>query len=110
MQTFTRPAPVALDQLADELADELGLAEPPAVGLRHVEGDPELVVQVDVDDDQADAAAAVVAAHVAAPATDPESEFRGAVEAATTLHDLKAALLGANGRGPGAQPRRGRPA
>lgn len=41
--------------------------------------------------------------------SDPEGEFRQAVENATSIADLKAALLGGNGS-PGAEPRRGRPA
>lgn len=36
--------------------------------------------------------------------TDPDAEFRAAIEAATSIADLKAALLGA--KGPGAEPRR----
>lgn len=47
----------------------------------------------------------VVGGHVpAAPAPDPQGEFRKAVEAATTLAALKAALLGTTG--PGAESRR----
>lgn len=40
------------------------------------------------------------------PPTDPEDEFRAAVEEATSVTGLKAALLGTSG--PGAQARRGR--
>lgn len=38
------------------------------------------------------------------PADEADQEFREAVEKATTIADLKAALLGT--RGPGAEPRR----
>jgi len=39
---------------------------------------------------------------------DPDVQFRQAVGQATSVADLKAALLGGNGS-PGAEPRRGRP-
>jgi hypothetical protein len=47
-----------------------------------------------------------VAAHdgTPAPVVDHDAEFRAAVEAATTLAALKAAILGSTG--PGAEPRR----
>lgn len=41
----------------------------------------------------------------ASAASDPDDEFRAAIKAATSLADLKAALLGTSG--PGAEPRRG---
>lgn len=47
---------------------------------------------------------AALDAHTPAPTPDPDGEFRQAVEAATTLAALKAALLGSTG--PGAEPRR----
>lgn len=43
-------------------------------------------------------------AHAAEFPPDPDDEFRKAVEAATSVADLKAALLGT--AGPGAEPRR----
>lgn len=46
---------------------------------------------------------AAVDAHTPAPPADPDAEFRAAVENATTLAALKAAILGRTG--PGAQPR-----
>jgi hypothetical protein len=45
-----------------------------------------------------------VGAHVPAEPVDHDAEFRQAVEAATTIAGLKAALLGS--KGPGAEPRR----
>lgn len=39
-------------------------------------------------------AAPLVAAHVPATPPDPDAELRAAIDAATTLADLKAALLG----------------
>lgn len=47
---------------------------------------------------------AALDAHAPVPVPDPDAEFRAAVEAATTLSALKAALLGS--KGPGAQARR----
>lgn len=51
---------------------------------------------------------AAIGAHVAEFPPDPDDEFRSAIESAATVDDLKAAILG--NVGPGAEPRRGRPA
>lgn len=48
--------------------------------------------------------AAAVKAHVPPPVVDPDAAFVAAVEAATSLAALKAAIVGKIG--PGAQPRR----
>lgn len=48
-----------------------------------------------------------VVGHTAVFPPDPNDEFRRAVEVATSLADLKAALIGTSG--PGAEPRRARP-
>jgi hypothetical protein len=74
------------------------------VGAALAASDTDVVV---VDEDStvtSDALQAAVDAHVPAAEPDPDAEFRKAVEAATTLDALKAALLGT--KGPGAEPRR----
>lgn len=54
-----------------------------------------------------DAVKAVVDAHVPPPPpADPQAEFAAAVEAATTIAELKAALLGTSGRQGAAAARR----
>jgi hypothetical protein len=84
--------PIDLAQLAAEVGTELTASA------------AEVVV---ADEDSAVTAAALQAAleaHTPAAAVDHDAEFRNAVQAATTLDALKAALLGVSG--PGAQPRR----
>lgn len=83
---------VLLDQLAAE------------VGAALTASDTEVVV---VDPTAKVTAAQLrnaLAGHVPSPPPDPDAEFRAAVEAATTISALKAALLGHTG--PGAQARR----
>jgi translation elongation factor EF-Tu-like GTPase len=83
---------IRLDQLATE------------VGAAMTASDSEVVI---ADPDSTVTTAALQAAldaHVPTPEPDPEDEFRKAVEAATSLDALKAALLGT--KGPGAEPRR----
>lgn len=87
MPSFPIPAALHGDALTDELA---------AAGFTatvYVSGD-ELVINGPADTDH-DAVQAVIDAHVPpAPPPDPETEFRAAVKAATSIADLKAALLG----------------
>lgn len=92
------PVPTSLH--GDALADELAAAGLPDADVS-VDGD-ELVIAGPED---RDAVQAVVDAHVPpAPGPNPDDEFRKAVEAATSIAGLKAALLGTSG--PGAEPRR----
>lgn len=100
MSSLTFPKPTALhgEALTDELA---------AAGFLDAEvsdnGRGELEVSGVADGDR-DAVQAVIDAHVPPPPPpDPDDEFRKAVEAATSIADLKAALLGTVG--PGAEPR-----
>lgn len=100
MRTFAAPDKLNGDALAAELAAALGVPTvrvllDPAAGQLHVDG---------VDDADPAAVRRIVSAHVPPPPpADPVEEFRKAVEAATSLAALKAALLGSTG--PGAQPR-----
>lgn len=91
------PSTVNGRALADELA---------AVGIP----DSDVVLIGDhlrINADEADRATVerVVAEHVPPPRPpDPDAEFRAAIQAASSIADLKAALLGT--KGPGAEPRR----
>lgn len=62
------------------------------------------VYRVDRDDVEEASVQGAVDAHVPVAPPDPDDEFRTAIEAATSIADLKAALLGT--QGPGAEPRR----
>lgn len=73
------------------------------IGAGLTASDTELVVADDKATVTAAELRAALDAHTPAPKPDPDAEFRKAVEAATTLAALKAALLGSTG--PGAQPR-----
>lgn len=92
---------VNAQQLAAEMAAAHGWPDPAplSVSWDGTEGE----VQVHRDDAHDATVRTVIDAHVPAVDPDPDAEFRAAVEAATTLAALKAALLGATG--PGAQPR-----
>jgi hypothetical protein len=96
MPTFTPPANLHGQQLAEELA-AAGIA---LASELLVDGDGQLVVDTEASPSSVQA---VLDAHVPAPPPDPEAEFRQAVEAATSLAALKDALLGKTG--PGAEPR-----
>lgn len=99
--SLTLPKPAALhgERLADELV-AAGFAD--AEVSDNGRGDIEVS---GVSESDRDAVQAVVDAHAPpAPEPDPDDEFRAAVEAATSIADLKAALLGTTG--PGAEPRR----
>jgi hypothetical protein len=93
--TRARLTPTKAVNLA-QLDAELGFP-----GLCRNDGTGEIVANGGVTQQQLDDA---VAAHTAEPEPEPDKEFRDAVEAATSLADLKAALLGT--KGPGAEPRR----
>jgi hypothetical protein len=92
--TVTPDKPVNLEQLTAELG---------GLGLCRSEETWEIVPADDTDLTQQQLEDAV-AAHAAEFPPDPDDEFRKAVEAATSIADLKAALLGT--AGPGAEPRR----
>lgn len=99
---FRTPAPPVLNDatLRAELA-----AEGVAVGgdEMHVDGG-DLVFPALSDGDR-ESVERVVATHLPPdPPLDPDEEFRQAIEQATSVADLKAALLGTSG--PGAEPRR----
>lgn len=97
MLTFPLPAAVHGDALTEELATAGFVAD---VYVR----DGELVVVGPTEGDRP-AVQSVIDAHVPPdPRPDPDDEFRAAIEAATSIADLKAALLGTSG--PGAEPRR----
>lgn len=100
--------------LSAELSDALGRAvrvaqRPPADG-----DEPGALVVVDdatgeeLDDLDGTTVADVLDAHAPPEPPDPVAEFRQQVEAAQSVADLKAALLGGDTSGPGAEPRRGR--
>jgi hypothetical protein len=74
------------------------------VGAALAASDTEVVVADPSSSVTAAALQAALDAHTPAVPPDPEAEFRKAVEAATSLDALKAALLGSTG--PGAEPRR----
>lgn len=94
------PAPTALH--GDALTRELHAAG--LVGARVTFYPDEGEVEVAGTDDRA-AVERIVKAHVPPPPPpDPDAEFRAALEAATTVAGIKAALLGKTG--PGAQARR----
>lgn len=95
---LTVPAPAALN--GDTLEDELDAAGVPASVT--LVGDE---LRIDAPESARSTVEQVVQAHVPpAPPPNPDEEFRKAVEAATDLAGLKAALLGS--KGPGAEPRR----
>lgn len=82
------------------------------VPLRVVGPDEDDQTRIESDAVTQSALDSAVAAHVAdgawvdpqyVPPLDPDDEFRKAIEAATSLNGLKAALLGITG--PGAEPR-----
>lgn len=84
----------------DRLTEELAAAGLPGAQVRVV-GDR---LEVDAEGATEAKVQQVVAAHVPPPPPpNPQDEFRKAVEGATTLAALKAAILGSTG--PGAQPR-----
>lgn len=104
--------PTLSADLSDALGREVRVAQrPPADG-----DEPGALIVVDdatgdeVDDLDVETVAGVVDAHVPPGPVDHEAEFRQAVESATSVADLKAALLGGDTSGPGAEPRRGRSA
>lgn len=84
--------PVDLAQLATEVGAALTASE------------TELVVADPASEVTAAALKSALDAHTPAPKTDPEAEFRKALEAATTVAQIRDALLGKTG--PGAEPRR----
>ncbi len=95
MKTLTYVWPHDLARLHDELL-AAGIALPLVDGCSPVQGRGD-DIWITVPDDTDDAAiAAVVAAHdpTPAPESDADAELAAAIEAATTLEQLKAALLG----------------
>lgn len=101
--TLAAPVPLNGDLLADELA-AAGVPDPEVA----LVGDEVQIIAPD-DDRHRATVQQVVRAHnppAPGPSPDPDAEFRAAVEGATTLAALKAAILGSTG--PGAQPRNGR--
>lgn len=95
---FTIPAPDNRDRIGRALAESLGL-DVTAVTLVDAE------LHVDAPDARAGEARAFVAAYTPPPRPpDTDAEFRAALTAATTVTQLRDALLGK--AGPGAQARR----
>lgn len=96
---LTFPVPASLN--GDALTDELAAAGFPDADVTVVGDDLRVT---GIDDADRDAVRSVLDAHVPPPPpADPADEFRAAIEAATSIADLKAALLGTTG--PGAEPR-----
>lgn len=100
---LTVPAPDAAnmdgDRLRDELADS-GLAVS-ADGMSVAGG---RIVFSDLSDSDRQTVEGAVSRHMGRPLpADPDDEFRAAIEGASTIAELKAALLGT--KGPGAEPR-----
>lgn len=110
MGTATTSKPVNLYQLGQEMGGSPSFR---TVGALSEDGSEKRITSPDVDDGTLRAA---LDSHVADPSITPpateseheraEREFREAVEAASSVADLKAALLGSSG--PGAEPRRPR--
>jgi hypothetical protein len=97
--TFARTANAV--QLQDEARGAVPLDEWPASFTRTEDGWAYRVDRKGVD---TDAVRAALDAHTPKPVTDPDAEFLAALEAATTVTQLREALLGK--AGPGAQARR----
>jgi hypothetical protein len=91
------PAPAAFEGflLAEEIDAKLG-----RTGTEVVYDPEENALHITAAEAERRTVEEILAAHKPSPPPpDPDEEFRAAVTAAQTLEDLKAALLGALGRG-----------
>lgn len=95
MKTLTFVRPHNLGKLHDELL-AAGVPLPLVDGCTPVQGRGNEIMLTVPDDADEQLIAAVVAAHdpTAVPAPDPDAELEAAIAAATTLEELKDALLG----------------
>lgn len=94
---FHLAAPADRDGIGQAVADALGIDVRAVV----LVGD---ILEIDAPDSAKDAARAAVAGHTPLLRVDHDAAFRSAVAAATTIAQLRDALLG--NAGPGAEPRR----
>lgn len=82
---------IALDQLAREIAEKLGLSEPPGLSYRAPGSEPGVLVLP--DDLSETAVREVLEAHVPAETPQPVADLMMALQQAQTVEALRQALL-----------------